>query len=101
MLQQSLFKDDDNYEQSRNQRYHLGSDLYLEIQYKLKGQAILYRQGCLIKSVNLSDKVAKKMFVIEVVNLGAKQTLYLKHWESAARRFITIEKRTNILVQRG
>lgn len=73
MLQQSLFNNDDDYEQSRNQRYHLGADLYLEIQNKLKGQAILYRQGCLIKSVNLSDKVAKKMFIIEAVNLGAKQ----------------------------
>jgi hypothetical protein len=74
MLQQSLFKDDDDCEQSRNQRYPLGSDLYLEIHYKPKGQVILYRHGCLVKSVNLSDKVAKKMFVIEVVGLGAKQT---------------------------
>ena len=74
MLQQSLFKDDDDFEQSQNKRYSLGSDLYLDIHSKSKGQAILYRQGCLVKSVNLSDKVAKKMFVIEVVNLGAKQT---------------------------
>ncbi len=74
MLQQSLFKDDDDCEQSQNQRYSLGSDLYLDIHSKSKGHAILYRQGCLVKSVNLSDKVAKKMFVIEVVNLGAKQT---------------------------
>ena len=74
MLQQSLFKDDDDFEQSQDQRYSLGSDLYLDIHSQSKGQAILYRQGCLVKSVNLSDKVAKKMFVIEVVNLGAKQT---------------------------
>jgi len=57
MLQQSLFKDDDDCEQSRNQRYPLGSDLYLDIHYKPKGQATLYRHGCLVKSVNLSDKV--------------------------------------------
>ena len=74
MLQQSLLIEDNNGEQSQKQRHSLGNDLYLELSNGPKGQAILYRQGGIIKSVALSDKVAKKLFIVESVNLGAQPT---------------------------
>ncbi|NOR20268.1 MAG: hypothetical protein GQ538_09310 [Xanthomonadales bacterium] len=74
MLQQSLLIEDNNGEQSQKQRHSLGNDLYLELSKGSKGQAILYRQGGIIKSVALSDKVAKQLFLVESVNLGAQPT---------------------------
>ena len=74
MLQQSLHIEDNNGEQSQKQRHSLGNDLYLELSNGPKGQAILYRQGGIIKSVALSAKVAKKLFIVESVNLGAQPT---------------------------
>ena len=71
MLQQSLFIEDNNCEEKR---HSIGKDLYLELRDELKGQALLYRQGSIIKSVNLSDKVAKKLLIIESINLGAQPT---------------------------
>lgn len=73
MQQQALFEDD-AYQQSRQSLHPLGNDLYLDLQNGAKGEAILYRNGSLIKVVNLSDKVAKKLLVVEAVSLGAQQT---------------------------
>lgn len=74
MLQQSLFPEDTDGEQNEKQRYPLGNDLYLDRQRGRIRQAFLYRHGSCIKTVDLSDNVAKKLFVVEVVALGAQQS---------------------------
>jgi len=76
MLQQSLlFIEDDGCEPEFEPFHSLGNDLFLDLRNGPKGDAILYCHGCVIRPVDLSDKVAKKLFVVEVVNdLGAQQT---------------------------
>ena len=76
MLQQSLlFIEDDGCEPELEHFHSLGNDLFLDLQNGPKGRAILYRHGSVIQIVNLSDKVAKKRFVVHVVNdLSAQQT---------------------------
>jgi hypothetical protein len=75
MLQQSLFFEGNGNEHSPTALYSLGGDLYLDLRNGPKGHAIVYRHSSFIKAVDLSDKVAKKLFVVEVVNdLGAQQT---------------------------
>ncbi len=56
------------------QRTDLGSGLSLELNGGPKGKAKLYRHGHLIKLVDRTDKVATKLFIIEAVELGAKQS---------------------------
>jgi hypothetical protein len=55
-------------------RYPLGKGLTLELDGGSQGRCNLLRYDAPIKSVKLSDKVAKKVLVIEAVELGAKQT---------------------------
>ena len=52
----------------------LGKGLGLRIIPGYKKQAQLYRHGTLIKAVSLRDKVAKRIFAVEVVELGAFQS---------------------------
>jgi predicted transcriptional regulator len=52
----------------------LGKGLGIRITRGYKAQAKLYRHGALIKTVYLLDKVAKRIFVVEVVELGAIQS---------------------------
>jgi len=61
-----------------NKKIHLGSGLELEIIEGLKPKAKLYRFGLFIKIVELSDKVAKRILVVETVELGANQTKLAK-----------------------
>jgi len=51
----------------------LGAGLTLELIQGSSPAARLYRQGVLIKEVNLSDKPAKRLFIVETVALGAKK----------------------------
>ncbi|MEA3482943.1 MAG: hypothetical protein U9R65_13425, partial [Pseudomonadota bacterium] len=75
MLQQSLFIEDPVCERRFEHFHSLGNDLVLDLQNGPKGEAVLYRHGSVIKAVDLSDKVAKKLFIVEVVNdLGGQQT---------------------------
>ena len=76
MLQQSLlFIEEDGCEPEFEHFHSLGNDLFLDLRNGLKGQAILYRNDSVIRFVDLSDKVAKKLFIVEVVNdFGAQQT---------------------------
>ena len=80
MLQQSLlFIEDDGCEPEFEHFHSLGNDLFLDLRNGPKGEAILYRHGSVIRIVNLSDKVAKKRFVVDVVNdHGARQTKLAK-----------------------
>jgi len=80
MLQQSLlFIEDDGCEPEFEHFHSLGNDLFLDLRNGPKGEAILYRHGSVIRFVDLSDKVAKKRFVVDVVNdHGARQTKLAK-----------------------
>ena len=56
-------------------QFSLGGDLHLRVKDSAaKKIALLYRKGNLIKMVNLSDKVAKKLFVVETVEFGAMKS---------------------------
>jgi hypothetical protein len=54
-------------------RLALGKGLVLALENGLKGKAKLYRGDYPIKSVDLRDKVARKLFVTETIELGATQ----------------------------
>ena len=55
----------------RECRQNIGRDLALEQSGR---RARLYRQGVLIKDLDLSDPVATRLFVVEAVELGANQS---------------------------
>ena len=69
MQQTALFKDE-----KKNNNIELGLGLTLECvggQGKQAKKIILYRQGVNIKTLDPSDKVAKRLFVVEVIEMGA------------------------------
>lgn len=55
-------------------RVALGGSLFLEIAGDVRPRAILYRHHARIKEVDLSDKVAKRVFIVEAVELGAMKS---------------------------
>ena len=69
-MQQNLFPN----ATGKDNKIQLGSGLEIEIIEGFKPKAKLYRLGTLIKLVNLSDKVAKRLFIVETVELGAIQS---------------------------
>ena len=69
MKQGALFKDVEP--QDKNIK-HVGNRLYLESSGD-SPKATLYRNNTLIKIVELSDKVDKKLFVVEAVEMGAEK----------------------------
>jgi len=69
MKQSPLFKDVEP--QDKNIK-HVGNRLYLEFSDD-SPKAALYRNNTLIKIVELSDKTAKKLFVVEAVEMGAEK----------------------------
>ena len=58
----------------KNDKIHLGTGLEIQIINGLKPRARLYRLNVLIKTVDLSDKTARRLFVVEVVELGATKS---------------------------
>jgi hypothetical protein len=54
-------------------RKELDSGLILELNRE-KQMATLYRKGTYVRKVDLSDNVAKRLFVVETVELGANQS---------------------------
>lgn len=52
----------------------LGKGLRLTFDNARDGRAVLYRGDFAIKTVNLGDKVAKKLFLTELMELGANQS---------------------------
>ena len=75
MIQQSLFTEDTDDEQSLEHHHALGNYFFLDLRKGPKGQAFVYRYGSIIRVVDLSDTVAKKLFVVELVNdLNVQQT---------------------------
>ena len=70
MQQKLLFKD----EKKKDNQVDLGSGLTLEFIGGMGKQAkkiILYRQGVYVRTVDLSDRVAKRLFVVEAIEIGA------------------------------
>lgn len=66
----TLFKD----EKKNNKQVDLGSGLTLELVGGLGKQAkrlILFKQGIMVKTVDQSDRTAKRLFVVEAIELGA------------------------------
>ena len=70
MVQDTLFEDSSPNDSNRKK---LGSDLILELDQE-KQKVTLYRKATSIKKVDLSDKVAQRLFVVETVELGANQS---------------------------
>ena len=52
----------------------IGRRLYFEFKDDSETHATLYHNDVLVKTVDLTDKVAKKLFVVEAVELGAVRT---------------------------
>ena len=73
-MQQLLFPE----QAGNDNKIQLGSSLELEIIKGVKPKARLYRAGIFIKPVELSDKIAKRLLVVEAVELGANQTKLAK-----------------------
>ena len=64
-------------QENKDKRIPLSSGLFLEIFYgqdKKPLKVTLYRQGVLIKHVDLSDRADKRLFIVDTVDLGASKT---------------------------
>lgn len=57
-----------------NDRISLGNSIFIEIKSNYPRRAYLYRHDILIKQVVLSDKIAKRIFIVEAVELGAMKS---------------------------
>ena len=55
-------------------RIDLGAGLFLEIIEGNRPKGIFYRGNTRIKEIDLADKVGKRLFVVEAVDLGAKKS---------------------------
>ena len=53
---------------------HIGYRLYLKFKNNNENQVSLYHNDTLVKIADLSDRVAKRLFVIEAIELGAKKS---------------------------
>lgn len=77
-MEPNLF--DDN-QDKKNKQIPLGAGLSLELfgtLGKKPTKVYLYRQGVFIKDVDLSDNVAKRLFIVDAVKLGAKKSYLAK-----------------------
>jgi len=59
---------------SNKKRSPLGNNIFIEVKSKYPRSAYLYRQNILIKQVVLSDKIAKRIFIVEAIELGAMKS---------------------------
>ena len=70
MKQSALFK---NVESQDKNIKHIGNRLYLKFNDCTPEKVTLYHNDTPIKIIELSDKVAKKLLVVEAVEMGAKK----------------------------
>jgi hypothetical protein len=70
MKQSALFK---NTEPQDENIKPIGYRLYLKISDSTAAKVTLYHNNTLVKSIELSDKVAKKLLVVEAVEMGAEK----------------------------
>ncbi|MFV9646540.1 MAG: putative transposase, partial [Desulfobacterales bacterium] len=76
-MQQKLFSE--TIGQSRDKdKIRLGSGLEIQLVKDFRPKAKLYRFDVLIKTVDLSDKIARRLFIVEVVELGAAKSKLAK-----------------------
>ncbi len=74
-MQQPLALDDaTDVPERKGRSIALGKGLRLELENAREGRAVLYRGDFAIKTVDLGDKVAKKLFITELMELGANQS---------------------------
>jgi len=59
-----------------NDKISLGNNIFIEIKSNYPRRAYLYRQDILIKQVVLSDKIAKRIFIVEAIELGAMKSRF-------------------------
>ena len=59
-----------------NDKISLGNNIFIEIKSNYPRRAYLYRQDILVKQVVLSDKIAKRIFIVEVIELGAMKSRF-------------------------
>ena len=71
MIQKVLFNGVSNEDNSAK---FIGQRLYLEFKDDSEMRVALYHHDVLVKTADLADKVAKKFFVVEAVELGATKT---------------------------
>jgi hypothetical protein len=67
----------DDLQENREERIALSSGLFIEVfggQGKKPSKAVLYRKGVLVKNVDLKDRVAKRLFIVDTVDLGASKS---------------------------
>ena len=57
-----------------NDKISLGNTIVIEIKSNYPRRAYLYRHDILIKQVVLSDKIAKRIFIVEAIELGAMKS---------------------------
>jgi len=65
----------------QGQQVPLGKGLFIELiggMGKKATKALLYRQGVFIKDVDMLDRVALRLFVVEAVDLGARKSYLAK-----------------------
>ena len=74
--QYSLFSDTENNKEKN--KFAIGHGLILEIRERSPQSALLFVQGVMIKKVNLSDKIRKKIFIVEALELGAQKSRLAK-----------------------
>lgn len=72
-MQQNIFSEPVD-QDKKNQKIDLGTGLEIQIIDGLKPRARLYRLNVHIKTVELSDRTARRLFVVEVVELGATKS---------------------------
>ena len=78
-MQQSLaLQDATEVSERRRHSTALGKGLRLELENAREGRAVLYRGDFPIKTVELGDKVARKLFLTEAMELGATQSRLAK-----------------------
>ena len=70
MKQSAIFKDVEPRDENIK---HIGHRLYLKFSDNTPARAVFYHNNTLVKIIELSDKVAKKLFVVEAVEMGAEK----------------------------
>jgi hypothetical protein len=68
MKQSAIFKDVEPQDENIKQ---IGYRLYLKFSDSTPAKVALYHSNTLVKIIELSDKVAKKLLVVEAVEMGA------------------------------
>ena len=71
MTQGLLFDDVSNEDKALK---FIGQRLYLKFKDDIETHVNLYHNDVLVKTADLTDKVAKRFFVVEAVELGATKT---------------------------